>query len=101
MKVVGTEWRVLVVDDITVKVFSSACKLSDVTEESVSRAPPRPGPAAGRHGPRVTPGTRSFWLFSSRRADAPWQLWRTSPSRGSPCRTSQVRRAGFAGRGVF
>jgi hypothetical protein len=34
----GDDWRVLVVDDVTVKVFSSACKLSDVTEENVSRA---------------------------------------------------------------
>ena len=32
------EWRVLIVDDVTVKVFSSSCKLSDVTEEEVSRA---------------------------------------------------------------
>jgi len=36
----GEDWRVLVVDDITVKVFSSVCKLSDVAEESVSRACP-------------------------------------------------------------
>ena len=34
----GEDWKVLVVDDVTVKVFSSACKLSDVTEENVSRA---------------------------------------------------------------
>jgi hypothetical protein len=36
----GEDWKVLVVDDVTVKVFSSACKLSDVTEENVSRASP-------------------------------------------------------------
>ena len=40
VKVVNDEWRVLVVDDVTVKVFSAACKLSDVTEENVSRACP-------------------------------------------------------------
>jgi hypothetical protein len=40
--VVNDEWRVLVVDAVTVKVFSAACKLSDVTDESVSRARPRP-----------------------------------------------------------
>ena len=39
--VVNEEWRVLLVDDVTVKVFSAACKLSDVTEENVSRACPR------------------------------------------------------------
>ena len=32
------DWRVLVVDDVTVQVFSQACKLSDVTDENVSRA---------------------------------------------------------------
>jgi syntaxin-binding protein 1 len=46
VRVVNDEWRVLVVDDVTVKVFSAACKLSDVTEENVSRA--RPGGAAPR-----------------------------------------------------
>lgn len=34
------DWRILVVDDVTVKVFSSSCKISDVTEENVSRAYP-------------------------------------------------------------
>ena len=45
----GEDWKVLVVDDVTVKVFSSACKLSDVTEESVSRA----SPLASRQGRRA------------------------------------------------
>jgi len=66
VKVVGTEWRVLVVDDTTVKVFSSACKLSDVTEESVSRARPLHaglGLAPGLHCPRAAPGARSLGLF--------------------------------------
>ena len=34
----GDQWRILIVDDVTVKVISSACKLSDVTDENVSRA---------------------------------------------------------------
>lgn len=64
VKVVNDEWRVLVVDDVTVKVFSAAAKLSDVTEESVSRAwrVSRPGRAGGAHAtPRRAPHAHALF----------------------------------------
>ena len=90
MKVVNDEWRVLVVDDVTVKVFSAACKLSDVTEENVSRAcllraARMHACATRRFATRALPrGAHA----RARRA----QLWRTSPSVANPCRTCRVRR---------
>ena len=99
VKVVGDEWRVLVVDDLTVKVFSAACKLSDVTEESVSRACTRRATrrtAQRRASAHVGFAARACFalprLTDARRLRRP-QLWRTCPRAESPCRTWLVRLA--------
>lgn len=69
------EWRVLIVDDVTVKVFSSACKLSDVTEEDVSRTSRAAAPASAEcAGGRVRRPNR--WLtafFPARSGGGPVQ----------------------------
>ena len=85
VKVVNEEWRVLVVDEVTVKVFSAACKLSDVTEENVSRACPfAPG------APRACAARR----FAARRA-LPRALTRTRAVRscGGPLQASRTHAA--------
>jgi hypothetical protein len=105
VKVVNDEWRILVVDDVTVKVFSAACKLSDVTEENVSRACPGPrrAPAARRHRAapslcsarrsRASPARAVVEDLSKRREPMPGMSG--APPRGSAARTAPACRCLF------
>ena len=42
------DWFVLVMDELTIRIMSSACKMSEIADENVSRAcPGRQPPAPG------------------------------------------------------
>ena len=46
----GAEWSVLIMDAVTTRVMSSACRISDVLDYGVSRACTHPGPHTGADG---------------------------------------------------
>ena len=43
----GDDWYVLIMDELTVKIMSAACKMSEIADENVSRE--SPGRGGGRH----------------------------------------------------